>query len=157
MNFKTKAVTLVAGSFLALSLTTGVMAQTVDSELSPNPDGACTAAISGGHTLGTFTWDHGTTDFGAAAGGTASAMSVQTTQTYYESWDCNVTVTLASLTGPNGGSLGVTLSGNPGTVTDIPTGATGKSFGVSAAVTPDDSQPVGIYSGTVTVDASSAS
>lgn len=165
MNLRSKAIALLAGSALALSTAAGVTAQTVTAELEPGADN-CSASITAGTNLGTYTWD------GFTYTGTAGTFTVTATQTQSPlSVECSFNITGEDLVheseveeiisaadialtadsatgflGDPGLDFTVSTAAGTGTLQDI-------EVDLSGAFT---SQMPGTYSGTVTITTQTA-
>lgn len=162
MNFKTKAIGLLAGSALALSLTTGAMAQTsdTDAQLDPKDGGVCALGdvTSLDADFGTFTWN-GT----AYTGGQSQTLSVPLTQDTAPTSSCAIDVSASALTNGTGGTISngaITIDGGDKNnaplsstqkVTYADTGVAGTTQSLTLKLTPGATAPTGTYGGTLTI------
>ncbi len=168
MNLKTKAVALLAGTTLALSVATGAMAQdNTTVTLGDKSGGTCAASLSGTFNLGTWSWDGDEYQHDAGTGdGTLNAAITQDISS--SDVDCTVTASGGPLTQRDGsgnvvsGGATIDLSFDVNNTTtntanvSTSTGA-GESVPVEVSMSDLTDQPAATYKGTVTVDASEAS
>lgn len=164
MNLKTKAFGLVAGTALSLSLVTGVMAQSTTAAVEPNAAGSCTAAASSGAiNLGTWAWNGTTKVYDYTAPTTPGSITTNVSQDIQPNIDCNVTLSVGTLTGSNGGTItGVAdtaASGGTGSAGtySVPTDVDGTALVVTASLASIPAAAVpGTYTGTITVSGATA-
>lgn len=97
MNLKTKAFGLFAGSILALSLTTGVMAQDTSVTLADG-DGCAATMIASAINFGSWTWDGDSYVNSTVASG---SLAVDVTNAVQAVTTCDVSMTVNGLTGAN--------------------------------------------------------
>jgi len=158
MNLKAKTFGFVAGTALAFSLVTGVMAQgTTEATLTDN-NGCTAGSLAGDIDLGSYSWNGTSYDTVAAASGTVETGVVDNKS--YDAGTCNVSVTFSSLTGSTSsanvipaGALtiavenasGVSGTASPYTVND------GTALELSATLTNPNNHTPDLYSGTVTL------
>jgi hypothetical protein len=166
MNLKTRVFGLAAGAILSLSLITGVGAQaTTSTTLKPATGSCVAAATSGSIDLGTWNWNAATKQYDYVAPAASGLITTMVTQAIQPNINCNVTLTVSDLTGPEGSTItGVTDVVAPGSSAtgsggkySVPTSAQGARLEVAATLpaVPENAAP-GVYTGTITVDSSSA-
>ncbi len=165
MNVKTKALGLVAGSILALSLTTGVMAETTDVTLAENASGSCTAVVTeASASFGTYTWNG--TAYVPASGAGSAALNLTVTQTYGPAEVCDIDVSGSDLvSGTNSILVGsISVAHGSGTAQSLSVAQALLMDNVIGAQTanltlanPGATLPDGTYSGTITFTAAQGS
>lgn len=161
MNLKTKALGLVAGSLIAISLTTGVMAQDAQAVLADNASGDCSVSVEAGKfDMGTFIWNGS-----AYTGGNEGSLELTVDQTMSsQNQNCHLTI--------SGGTLTQTLDSDGQSVSDgasvqaavfvnnkvgsdiVSTSPNTTSATATVSIAPGTTLPAGTYTGTVTVAAS---
>lgn len=167
MNFKTKAIGLLAGSALALSLATGVLADgTTTAELAPNTGGTgCTAsAVTGSQNLGVYTWDASMDKWVVSTAADAGNLEVQVNQDIAGTADCSVaisvtdlehtTISTAKITELSISASGTSVTGttSPFIVSTNGTITPGATMSLSVTINSIPvTNPAGTYEGTVTL------
>jgi hypothetical protein len=163
MNFKTKALGIVAGAALSISLITGAGAQATSTTLKPAAGSCTAAATSGSIDLGTWNWNPTSNSYDYVASSSPGSITTAVTQTIQPNITCNVTLKVSELQGPGASKISGVVdaaksggSGSGGQYT-VPTSAQGATLEVAATLpaVPKDAAP-GTYTGTITVDSSSA-
>lgn len=158
MNFKTKAIALLAGSALALSVASGAMAQTGDgTSVTLSDDTTCSVVFDGADVnFGTYKWNGSSYAIDGVAGNTSLTVAVTDPTQAQNGCDFEVGGGAMSpdTTGNTSGSIAVQFTYNSVTSNPLPvTDAADGDHSITAAIssTLDNAFSPDTYSGTVTI------
>ncbi len=170
MTFKTKAIGLLAGSALLLSVVSGALANDATVTLEDNPDASagCHASImSGSFDLGTWQWS--SSGYVQTSTGNGGSLGFNLTQDVSAGTiNCFVEASgspLVQQTDADGnavtGGASINLAFNVNTtgtsLATVPTSSSGAGGGIVVSMSDLGSQPAGNYTGTVSVTATTSS
>ena len=155
MNLKTKAVALLAGSALALSVASGAMATGTGVTL--NDGGTCSVGISSGDVdFGTYTWNPGTQEFDKDANGSGSITLSASDNTRGQA-GCDVTLSGGDMDDDTTGLIVIDVDYSHGgsiaadSVTVSVVAGTDETVTASVPANLGPSYTIDGYSGTITV------
>jgi hypothetical protein len=165
MSFKSKAIGIIAGTALALSIASGTMAQNsngVSVTLINNDNGGvCSATLSGNYDLGDWVWNGFV--YQVVDGSETNTLQANVRQTIAQSAvNCTVTVFEVTPLTRVGGNEVIAMNYNVGgsaTGTKVVSTATGSGSDVSVGVTTGflNDKPAGNYLGSVSITAGASS
>lgn len=161
MNFKARAIGIIAGTAVALGITSGVLAagDNATVTLQDNNSGDCSISLHGTFELGTWTWNG--SSYSPPVSG-AATLNASITQTISSSdVQCYVTAQQAKPLTNNGNTINMSFSINNGTsntITPVTTSSgSGANVPVEVWMSTLADQPSGTYTGEVTVTVSKTS
>jgi hypothetical protein len=157
MGFKSRAIGIIAGTALALSIASGAMAENdVKMKLIDNSTGVCAATLSGEFNLGQWTWNgyvYEHTDKGD------NSLDANVTQTKSQAdATCYVTVSQVDPLTLEGGTISIPMDFTVAGGSAVSTRSDGLTYVAVTVNTSDrNNKPAGDYKGKVSVTASTSS